>query len=55
MTAYGLSLLAAVLLAVYPTGSQGFAGAIVVAFVVLGGLILLTMWVSSKPKRRRRR
>lgn len=44
----------AVVLEVYPSGSQGFAGTIVVAFVVLAGLILLTMWASSKPKRRRR-
>ena len=51
-----MSLLAAVLapLEVYPTQGSGFAAAIVGALVGLGLLVLVMVFISSKPKRRRR-
>lgn len=39
---------------VYPSQGNGFAATIVGAFVVLGVLALVMVWVSRKPKNRRR-
>ena len=40
--------------AVYPQQSSGFAAYIVGGFFGLGILILVTIWISAKPKRPRR-
>lgn len=42
-------------LEVYPTRGNGFAAAILGALVGLGILIVVMMFISSKPKNRRRR
>lgn len=39
---------------VYPTRGNGFAAAIVGAVVALGLLVLMMMFISSKPRNRRR-
>ena len=38
---------------VYPQQSSGFAAYIVGGFIGLGVLIVVTIWISAKPKRRR--
>ncbi len=40
---------------VYPTQGNGFAAEIVPALLAVGVLALFAVWLSSKPKRRRRR
>ena len=49
-----LTTLLAVPLEVYPSQGNGFAGAILGAIVGLGLLALVMVFISSKPKRRRR-
>ena len=39
---------------VYPTRGNGFAAAVLGALVALGLLILMMMFISSKPRNRRR-
>ena len=39
---------------VYPSRGNGFAAAIIGALVALGLLVLMAMFVSSKPRNRRR-
>jgi hypothetical protein len=39
---------------VYPTRSNGFAAYIVVGLLAVGVLVLVAVWVSSKPRRRGR-
>lgn len=39
---------------VYPTRGNGFAAAIIGALVALGLLVLMMMFISSKPRNRRR-
>jgi hypothetical protein len=52
VTLSGLAALAA--LDVRPSSGQGFAATIIAAFVVLGVLALVAMFVSSRPRSRRR-
>ena len=40
---------------VYPQQSSGFAAYIVGGFIGLGVLIVVTIWISAKPKRRDQR
>lgn len=37
---------------VYPIRSNGFAAYIVVALLAVGVLVLVTVWISSKPRSR---
>ncbi len=52
LASIGVTLVA--VLEVRPAGSQGFAATILAAFAVLGVLVLVMMFVSSKPRNRRR-
>ena len=48
-----ISLWMSLALDVRPVRSNGFAGTIVVALVVMGLLSLIMVWISRKPKNRR--